>query len=77
MYISTIFIDNRTQAVRIPTDVRFPDNVKQVTVRASGKELIIAPRESNWDSFFIDPLMVTDDFMPEHATQIQRKCDAL
>lgn len=77
MSISTVFINNRTQAVRIPADVRLPENVKQVTVRAIGKERIIAPLESTWDSFFINPLNVTDDFMPERATQTQPEREAL
>ena len=77
MSISTVFINNRTQAVRIPADVRLPENVKQVTVRAIGKERIIAPLESTWDSFFINPLNVTDDFMSERATQTQPEREAL
>ncbi|TXI46623.1 type II toxin-antitoxin system VapB family antitoxin [Methylophilus sp.] len=77
MSISTVFINNRTQAVRIPADVRLPENVKQVTVRAIGKERIIAPLESTWDSFFINPLNVTDDFMPERVTQTQPEREAL
>ncbi len=77
MSISTVFINNRTQAVRIPADVRLPENVKQVTVRAIGKERIIAPLESTWDSFFINPFNVTDDFMSERATQTQPEREAL
>lgn len=77
MTISTVFINNRTQAVRIPADVRLPENVKQVTVRAIGKERIIAPLESTWDSFFINPLNVTDDFMPERASQMQPEREGL
>lgn len=77
MSISTVFINNRTQAVRIPADVRLPENVKQVTVRAIGKERIIAPLESTWDSFFINPLNVTEDFMPERVTQTQPEREAL
>lgn len=77
MSISTVFINNRTQAVRIPADVRLPENVKQVTVRAIGKERIIAPLESSWDSFFINPFKVTDDFMSERATQTQPEREAL
>lgn len=77
MSISTVFINNRTQAVRIPAEVRLPEHVKQVTVRAMGKERIIAPLESTWDSFFINPLQATDDFMPERAAQTQPEREAL
>ncbi len=33
MYTGTVFENNRTQAVRLPVDVRFADDVKKVWVR--------------------------------------------
>lgn len=71
MTISTVFTNNRTQAVRLPADVRLPDGVKQVNVRARGKERIIAPVAETWDSFFLDTPAVSDDFMAERASQEQ------
>jgi antitoxin VapB len=71
MSISTVFTNNRTQAVRLPADVRLPEDVKQVTVRAKGKERIIAPLQSSWDSFFMADTQATDDFMAVRATQTQ------
>ncbi|MCA1176195.1 MULTISPECIES: type II toxin-antitoxin system VapB family antitoxin [unclassified Pantoea] len=67
----TVFTNNRTQNVRIPADVRFPDNVKNVTVRAVGKERILTPIENAWDSFFLNGPSVSDDFMNERASQEQ------
>ena len=43
MSIGTVFINNRTQAVRLPLDVRLPEGVHKVEVRAKGNERIIAP----------------------------------
>jgi len=77
MPISTIFINNRTQAVRLPAEVRFPEGVKRVTVRAIGNERIIAPVENTWDSFFMNGLEVSDDFMIERASQQQNERQAL
>jgi antitoxin VapB len=37
MTISNVFIHNGTQAVRLPAEVRLPENVKKVQVRARGK----------------------------------------
>ena len=51
MAISTIFINNRTQAVRLPSELRLPESVKQVQVRAVGNERIVPPGESSWGSF--------------------------
>ena len=77
MPISTIFINNRTQAVRLPAEVRFPEGVKRVTVRAIGNERIIAPVENTWDSFFMNGLAVSGDFMIERASQQQNEWEAL
>ena len=77
MSISTVFTNNRTQAVRLPADMRLPEDVKQVTVRAKGKERIIAPLQSSWDSFFMGDLHATDDFMTTRATQTQAERESL
>lgn len=71
MTISTVFINNRTQAVRLPADLRLPENVKRVQVRAIGNERIISPVDSSWDSFFLGGPQVSADFMPERASQEQ------
>lgn len=68
---STVFNNNRTQAVRLPADMRFPDSVKKVVVRVAGQERIIAPAESAWDSFFLAETSATEDFMAERASQFQ------
>ena len=62
MTISTVFTNNRTQAVRLPADLRLPDTVKRVQVRAIGNERIISPIENTWDSFFLNGPEVSDDF---------------
>lgn len=77
MATSTVFTNNRTQAVRLPAELRLPENVKLVSVRARGKERIIAPLESSWDSFFLDSPTVSDDFMAERATQDQPEREPL
>ncbi len=70
MSIGTVFVNNRTQAVRLPADTRFPDGIKHVVVRVLGLERIISPAERSWDSFFLGEASVTKDFMPERAEQI-------
>ena len=77
MSTSTVFTNNRSQAVRLPADMRFPDSVKKVEVRVVGLERIIAPAESAWDSFFLDEQTVSDDFMTERADQYQSERDSL
>ena len=52
MSTGSVFVNNRTQAVRLPADTRFPDEVKQVNVRVVGKDRILCAVDSTWDSFF-------------------------
>lgn len=69
--ISTIFTSNHTQAVRLPAETRFPENVKKVEVRVVGQERVIAPAEAAWDSFFSGASLPTEDFLVERASQEQ------
>ncbi|MCP3888464.1 MAG: AbrB/MazE/SpoVT family DNA-binding domain-containing protein [Desulfobulbaceae bacterium] len=71
MPVGSVFKNNRTQAVRLPVEARFPENVKKVNVRVVGTDRILSPVEKTWDSFFQDPEGVTDDFMNERASQEQ------
>ena len=71
MSTGTVFENNRTQAVRLPADTRFPAGVKKVNVRVLGKDRIISPVEETWDSFFLGEACVSDDFMAERASQEQ------
>lgn len=77
MTISTVFNNNRTQAVRLPAEMRFPDSVKRVAVRVSGQERIFAPAESVWDSFFLGATTATEDFMTERASQSHAEHEGL
>lgn len=53
MMKGSIFENNRTQAVRLPSATRFPKSIKKVIVRKIGKERILTPVENMWDSFFL------------------------
>lgn len=73
MSTGSVFANNRTQSVRLPADTRFPDDVKQVNVRVIGKDRILSPVESTWDSFFLESEGVTDDFMNDRGSQEQQE----
>jgi antitoxin VapB len=77
MAITTIFTNNRTQAVRLPAELRLPETVKKVDVRARGNERIISPVGQTWDSFFLQGPSVSDDFMTQRASQEQPDREAL
>lgn len=71
MILGSVFQNNRTQAVRLPVESRFPENVKKVVVRVLGQDRILSPVTNTWDSFFLSEDSVTDDFMTERASQNQ------
>ncbi len=52
---TTLFLSNRSQAVRLPKDVAFPENVHAVTVLREGKRRVIVPADAVWDDFFDAP----------------------
>jgi antitoxin VapB len=71
MAIGSVFVNNRTQAVRLPADTRFPDTIKKVVVRVVGQDRILSPVHKSWDSFFLSDDRVSDDFMEQRASQEQ------
>jgi antitoxin VapB len=75
--ITTVFTNNRSQAVRLPAETRLPDEVKKVVVRIRGRDRIITPIENTWDSFFLDGPVVTDDFLDERGVQMPVKRESL
>jgi antitoxin VapB len=58
---SSVFKTNRTQAVRIPKALAFPDHVKKVNITTQGSSLIITPIEMSWEEFMKSP-GIGDDF---------------
>jgi len=52
---TTVFMSNRSQAVRLPKDVAFPEGVRDVTIIKDGPRRIITPANAVWDDFFAAP----------------------
>ena len=50
-----LFQSNRSQAVRLPKDVAFPADVKEVDILREGKRRVIVPANAVWDDFFDAP----------------------
>ena len=61
---TTVFKNNRSQAVRLPKAVSFPDDVSEVEVIAVGRSRLISPADAMWDGFFDGP-SVSEDFMEQ------------
>jgi antitoxin VapB len=52
---TTLFQSNRSQAVRLPKDVAFPEGVRSVTILRDGRSRVIVPSDAVWDDFFDAP----------------------
>jgi antitoxin VapB len=50
-----LFRSNRSQAVRLPKDVAFPEEVREVNIIREGRRRVIAPAHAAWDDFFEAP----------------------
>lgn len=61
---SSVFNNNKTQAVRLPKAVALPEHVKRVEIVKLGNARLITPAGTSWDSFFEGPA-ATSDFMQE------------
>jgi antitoxin VapB len=62
---STVFVTNRSQAVRLPKAVAFPDGVHQVEIIKLGHSRLVTPIGRRWDEFFVNGPRAPEDFMSE------------
>lgn len=56
-----IFLNNRSQAVRLPKDFQF--GVSEVFIRKQGDEVVLSPRPSSWDAYLESGPAAPADFM--------------
>ncbi|MBE7197086.1 MAG: antitoxin [Parafilimonas terrae] len=73
---STVFTSNRSQAVRLPKAVAFPEDVHQVDIMKVGRSRVIVPRGERWDDFFTNGARVSDDFMVERDQPVAEEREA-
>ena len=63
MTSSTVFTSNRSQAVRLPKAVAFPDDVHQVDILKIGRSRVIVPHGRRWDDLFQNGPRASEDFL--------------
>ncbi|PCH60572.1 MAG: AbrB/MazE/SpoVT family DNA-binding domain-containing protein [Gammaproteobacteria bacterium] len=69
MHKARLFINGRSQAVRIPKDLAF-EGIGEVAIHKEGKRLILEPIRKTWTSLSeID--LAGDDFMAERPEILQ------
>src|SRR5438552_579999 len=60
---AAIFRNGRNQAVRLPQDLAFPQDVTEVQVRRQGDAIVLSPVRRDWASFFELDTAVPEDFL--------------
>jgi antitoxin VapB len=73
MQTAKIFINGRSQAVRLPKDFRFSG--EEVYIKKVGKMVILIPKDDPWSSLIDSLDQFTDDFMEsrKQPNQTQRE----
>ena len=72
----SVFMTNRTQAIRLPKSMRLPDGVTSVDIVRRGRAWIIVPSNESWAEWF-EGETVSDDFMAERDQPEAQERDAL
>ena len=67
--VARIFMNGRSQAVRLPMEFRF--DTDRVLVRREGRDVVLSPMFKDWDDYFRNSVPLSDDF--EAATPEMRK----
>ncbi|MBB4212603.1 antitoxin VapB [Rhodothalassium salexigens DSM 2132] len=59
---STVSTTDKTQIVRLPQAVAFPEGIDQVDILKVGHSRLIVPRGRRWDDLFRHGPRATDDY---------------
>jgi antitoxin VapB len=56
-----LFMNGRSQAVRLPAEFRFPG--REVLIERQGDAVLLRPKPGGWADFFARPSQVPEDFL--------------
>lgn len=74
---ASLFRNGANQAVRLPQELRFPAEVKEVRIRKQGDGLFISPVKPDWSAFFAMQDEVPDDFLGDRNDSPPQSRDPL
>lgn len=74
---ASVFKNNKSQAVRLPKGVAYPEDVKQVDIVIQGRARIITPAGESWDTWFDGEGVSGDFFMAEREQLAPQAREAL
>ena len=56
-----IFMNNRSQAVRLPKEFQFKTH--EVFIRREGSDVVLSPRPADWSSYLAEAPVASSGFM--------------
>ncbi|HEV3042055.1 MAG TPA: type II toxin-antitoxin system VapB family antitoxin [Candidatus Angelobacter sp.] len=56
-----IFMNNRSQAVRLPKEFQF--DVPEVFIRKEGSDVVLSPRPLDWSDYLAEAAVASETFM--------------
>ena len=72
----SVFMNNKTQAIRLPKSVRLPDGTKTVDIVRRGRAWVIVPSDQSWAQWF-EGTEVSPDFIGSRDQPDELERDAL
>ena len=72
----SVFMNTKTQAIRLPKSVRLPDGTKVVDIERRGRAWIIVPSDQSW-AHGLEGADVSPDFMDNRCQPGEQKRAAL
>lgn len=72
-----LFLNGRSQAVRLPSEFRFKGNEVYIRRDPQSGDVILSPRPESWEDFFEmrRQTNVPDDFMADRGDELPQKRD--
>jgi len=58
-----IFMNNRSQAVRLPKEFQF--NTSEVFIRKEGSDVVLSPRPLDWSAYLDEGPVASQSFMQD------------
>ena len=72
-HIAKIFMNGRSQAIRLPKEFRFDGD--EVYVRRIGADVVISSKKPTWDEFFNQKSVFCDDFLSNREDSAPQERD--
>ena len=71
--IAKIFMNGRSQAVRLPKEFRF--DTDEVYISKQGENIVLSARKPTWDEFFDSDSPFDDEFLRDRLDALPQERD--